>query len=87
MLTGPLPVHMLAPVPDADDEKPKPVRRTRKKITADDSPAPVELAPSEPESATDPAPASAPDPEPRKSKRASVPTWDEILFGGATPEN
>ncbi|MHC8497124.1 MAG: septation protein SepH [Actinomycetes bacterium] len=87
MLTGPLPVHVLAPVPDADDEKPKPVRRTRKKITADDSQAPVEPAPSEPESATDPAPASAADPEPRKSKRASVPTWDEILFGGATPES
>jgi len=87
MITGPLPAHVLAPVPDANDEKPKPVRRTRKKVTTEDSQVPVEPAPAESESAPESAPESAADPEPRKSKRASVPTWDEILFGGATPEN
>ncbi|MDU4681019.1 MAG: DNA-binding protein, partial [Cutibacterium avidum] len=23
--------------------------------------------------------------KPRKSKRASIPSWDEIMFGGPTP--
>ncbi|GGD19476.1 septation protein SepH [Nocardioides daphniae] len=43
-------------------------------------------APAEPEPAAEEAPAEAPRKTSRKRGRASVPSWDEIMFGGGTGE-
>lgn len=67
-----------------DDRAQKPETSTSQEEAEDHDPV---ASPTQPELVTDPAAPAKPKPAKprRRNRRASVPSWDEIMFGGPTP--